>query len=108
MIKIESEDQKIEYQQKMAIIKGCGFFFTFPVPSDQVLCAMKISALLSRQKGRDFYDTMFLMGQNPAYCSHRILSKETQNQVLYYCLMNLLKDCEAALFSDRYRFAITA
>ncbi|NCA85893.1 MAG: hypothetical protein EOM83_10005 [Clostridia bacterium] len=63
LIKIESEDQKIEYQHKMTIIKGCGFFFSFPVPSDQALCAMKISALLSRQKGRDFYDTMFLMGQ---------------------------------------------
>ena len=25
---------------------------------------MKISALLSRQKGRDFYDAMFLLGQS--------------------------------------------
>jgi len=40
-----------------------GFFFSFPVPSDEVICAMKISALLSRSKGRDFYDSMFLLGQ---------------------------------------------
>jgi predicted nucleotidyltransferase component of viral defense system len=63
LIKVESEDQEIEYEHKLAIIKGCGFFFSFPAPTDQVLCAMKNSALLSRQKGRDFYDTMFLMGQ---------------------------------------------
>lgn len=64
LIKIEAQDQKIDYAHNMANIKGCGFFFSFPVPANQVMCAMKISALLSRQKGRDFYDTMFLMGQN--------------------------------------------
>jgi len=63
LIKVESEDQKIEYQPVMAKVKGCGFYFSLPVPSDGVLCAMKISALLSRQKGRDFYDCMFLLGQ---------------------------------------------
>jgi hypothetical protein len=40
-----------------------GFFFPVSVPPDDVLCAMKISALLSRRKGRDFYDVMFLLGQ---------------------------------------------
>jgi len=63
LIKVESEDQQVQYQPVMTTIKGCGFYFTFPVPSDPVLCAMKISALLSRQKGRDFYDCMFLLGQ---------------------------------------------
>jgi predicted nucleotidyltransferase component of viral defense system len=47
----------------MATISGCGFFISFPVPPDDVLCAMKLSALLSRAKGRDFYDTMFLLSQ---------------------------------------------
>ena len=63
LIKIESQDQQINYKHKMATIKGCGLYFMFPVPVDEVLCAMKVSALLSRQKGRDFYDVMFLMGQ---------------------------------------------
>jgi predicted nucleotidyltransferase component of viral defense system len=62
LIKVESEDQQIIYTPRMANIKGCGFFFSFPVPADKILCAMKISALLSRSKGRDFYDTMFLLG----------------------------------------------
>jgi len=43
-------------------------YFSFPVPGDPILCAMKISALLSRHKGRDFYDCMFLLGQtDPDY-----------------------------------------
>jgi predicted nucleotidyltransferase component of viral defense system len=63
LIKVEIQNQQIEYEQKMTTIKGCGLFFMFPVPTDDVLCAMKVSALLSRQKGRDFYDVMFLMAQ---------------------------------------------
>lgn len=62
LIKIECQDQQITYTRQMANIKGCGFFFPFPVPSDEVICAMKISALISRSKGRDFYDCMFLLG----------------------------------------------
>ncbi len=34
-----------------------------PVPPAGVLCAMKVSAMLNRQKGRDFYDAMFLLSQ---------------------------------------------
>lgn len=63
LIKIECKDQGVPYEKKMATINGCGFYFKFPVPPDNVLCAMKVSALLSRQKGRDFYDVMFLMNQ---------------------------------------------
>lgn len=52
----------------MVNIKGCGFFFPFPVPTDEVLCLMKLSAMLYRQKGRDFYDAMFLLSlSKPEY-----------------------------------------
>jgi predicted nucleotidyltransferase component of viral defense system len=64
LIKVESQDQQIAYDRKLVNIKGCGFFFPFPVPTDEVLCSMKLSAMLSRQKGRDFYDAMFLLAQN--------------------------------------------
>lgn len=63
LIKIECQDQGINYSLVAANIKGCGLYFTFPVPEDTVLCAMKISALLKRSKGRDFYDVIFLLGQ---------------------------------------------
>jgi predicted nucleotidyltransferase component of viral defense system len=61
LIKVECQDQKVSYESVMVNIKGCGFFFPFPVPSDSILCSMKLSAMLSRQKGRDFYDSMFLL-----------------------------------------------
>ena len=63
LIKVESQDQEYGYTPVMVNIKRAGFFFPFPVPPDNVLCAMKLSALLNRQKGRDFYDAMFLLGQ---------------------------------------------
>jgi len=62
-IKIECEDQYIQYKRSLKNIKGCGYFFPFPVPSDEVMCSMKLSAMLSRQKGRDFYDAIFLLSQ---------------------------------------------
>lgn len=61
LIKIESQNQEFEYTAQMATINSCGFFISFPVPPDDVLCAMKLSALLSRTKGRDIYDAMFLL-----------------------------------------------
>ncbi|NMB37535.1 MAG: nucleotidyl transferase AbiEii/AbiGii toxin family protein [Bacteroidales bacterium] len=64
LIKIESQDQGISYPHVMTNIKGCGFFFPFPVPSDGVLCSMNIATMLSRAKGRDFYDLMFLLSQS--------------------------------------------
>lgn len=61
LIKIESQDQGVEYSSHLVDVRGCGFFFPFPVPENRVLCSMKIAAMLSRAKGRDFYDLMFLL-----------------------------------------------
>lgn len=63
LLKLETQDQRIKYESVMSFIKGCGFFFPFPVPADPVLCAMKIAAMLARNKGRDYYDVMFLLSQ---------------------------------------------
>lgn len=63
LLKIEAQDQGVEYTPVMATVKGCGFFFQIPVPPEGVLLAMKLSALLTRAKGRDFYDAMFLLSQ---------------------------------------------
>lgn len=35
----------------------------FQVPSEGVMCSMKIAAMLARSKGRDFYDLIFLLSQ---------------------------------------------
>jgi predicted nucleotidyltransferase component of viral defense system len=64
LVKVESQDQLVNYRPSMINIKGYNFFFPFPVPPDGVLCAMKVAAMLNRRKGRDFYDAMFLLGQS--------------------------------------------
>ena len=53
-IKVECQDQGVLYHSDTVNIMGRGFFFPLPVPSDAILCSMKIAALLSRAKGRDF------------------------------------------------------
>ena len=63
LIKGESQDQLINYKPEIVNIKGCGFFFPMAVPPAAILCSMKVSAMLNRQKGRDFYDAMFLLSQ---------------------------------------------
>ena len=88
LIKIESQDQNILYEKKLNTIKGCGLYFKFNVPVDEVLCAMKVSALLSRQKGRDFYDVMFLMNQTKPDFS--FLSSQ--------CGINNMSELKEALF----------
>ena len=61
-------DQGVNYPIEKKHVQRCGFFFPLPVPPDSVLLSMKLSALLARTKGRDFYDTMFLMQQTkPSY-----------------------------------------
>lgn len=68
LLKIEAQDQGVDYAVETRQVQGCGFFFTVPAPSDSVLLSMKLCALLSRAKGRDFYDSMFLMQQTrPSY-----------------------------------------
>ena len=109
LIKVESQDQKVEYKPVIANIKGCGFFFSFPIPSDGVLCSMKIAAMLARSKGRDFYDLMFLLAQaKPDYdflqerCGIRNLQefKDATNKILETVDLNKKqKDFEHLLFN---------
>lgn len=61
LMKIEAQDQGIDYPREMAIVQRNGFSFPVPVPPLGVLLSMKLCALLTRQKGRDFYDVLFLM-----------------------------------------------
>jgi len=61
LIKLECQDQLFDYKNELVNIKGCGFYFPFPIPPVSVICSMKIAAMLDRQKGRDFYDVIFLL-----------------------------------------------
>ena len=109
LMKPESQDQGIDYQPIIANIKGCGFFFPFPVPPDAVLCSMKISAMLSRQKGRDFYDVMFMLSQTaPDYnflskrcgVSNLVELKQATTKMLQSADLNKkMRDFEHLLFN---------
>ena len=63
LMKIEAQDQGVEYTSEIANVNRMGFFFNVQVPPLDVLCAMKFAAILSRQKGRDFYDAIFLLSK---------------------------------------------
>ncbi|MBP5548130.1 MAG: nucleotidyl transferase AbiEii/AbiGii toxin family protein [Bacteroidales bacterium] len=63
LMKIEAQDQNVMYTPQTVIVNRCGFMFPITVPSKEVLLSMKLSALLARAKGRDFYDTIFLWQQ---------------------------------------------
>src|SRR5574344_1085906 len=109
LIKVESQDQEFEYKPQIVNIKRAGFFFPFPVPPDSILCAMKLSALLTRQKGRDFYDAMFLLGQTePDYeyfaTKSDIHNKEELKEALFNTIENTdlkkkYRDFEHLLFN---------
>ena len=63
LLKIEAQDQGVQYQPVVATVNKMGFFFGIQVPPLDVLCAMKFAAILARQKGRDFYDAIFLLSK---------------------------------------------
>jgi hypothetical protein len=93
----------------LANIRINGFFFPFPVPPDSLLCSMKLSAMLDRQKGRDFYDIMFLLGQTtPDYAfltsKHSISGPADLREAVEKALKNVdlkkkSKDFEHLLFN---------
>jgi predicted nucleotidyltransferase component of viral defense system len=63
LLKVEAQDQNVAYQPVVTTVNKMGFFFGIQVPPLDVLCAMKFAAILARQKGRDFYDVIFLLSK---------------------------------------------
>ena len=111
LIKLEAQDQGIDYKINVAYVNGCGFYFPQQVPSDSVLCSMKLSALLARQKGRDFYDSMFLLSKtSPDYGFLGKRNGINSNEELISAISNMLtsvnlnikkRDFEHLLFDSR-------
>jgi predicted nucleotidyltransferase component of viral defense system len=70
---------------------------------------MKVAAMLNRQKGRDFYDVMFLLGQtSPDYSflaekceisSLKELKQATEKMFITVDLKKKMKDFEHLLFN---------
>ena len=60
LVKIEAQDQGIDYEPQVVTINKLGFTFLLRCAPADIICAMKVAALLGRGKGRDFYDLIFL------------------------------------------------
>jgi len=109
LIKIECQNQLVDYKPEIINIKGCGLFFPMPVPPAAVLCAMKVAAMLNRQKGRDFYDSMFLLSQTLPdfkFLSERSgissldeLKRKAEKLFITIDLKNKMRDFEHLLFN---------
>lgn len=63
LIKIECESHLIKYNPDKLIIQKFNIFTQINATSADILLSMKIGAALERQKGRDYYDCIFLMGK---------------------------------------------
>lgn len=111
LLKIEAQNQGVSYEPETVNVSGCGFFFSLPVPSDGILLSMKLSALLSRAKGRDFYDAMFLLAlTEPDYVflkarvgidNARQLKSALREMLAKTDLTVKKRDFEHLLFSER-------
>lgn len=109
LIKLECQDQQYDYENQLTDIKGYGYFFPMPVPPLSVLCSMKIAAMLERQKGRDFYDVMFLLSQalpDFGYLNNKIgisnieqLKRKVTDVADRIDLKNKVRDFEHLLFN---------
>ena len=60
LVKIEAQDQGIDYMPQVVTINKLGFTFLLRCAPADIICSMKVAALLGRGKGRDFYDLVFL------------------------------------------------
>ena len=63
LIKIESQAHFFAYTPDTPIIQKFNIFTQINAAPVDILLSMKIGAMLERQKGRDFYDCIFLMGK---------------------------------------------
>lgn len=80
-VNITRQEPTFAYDTQPVFIRSMGYSFPFPAPPMEILTAMKLSALLLRAKGRDFYDALFLMQRSePSYAflqeAHGIGTKE--------------------------------
>jgi len=112
LMKIEAQDQGVSYTTQTALVNRCGFMYPITVPSKETLLSMKLSALLARAKGRDFYDTIFLWQQaEPDYnflsercgiASPSELKEALTNKLLSVDLKHKKRDFEHLLFNTSH------
>lgn len=91
LIKIEAEAHRFNYEPDKPVIQKFNIFTQINVTPVDILLSMKIGAVLERQKGRDYYDCIHLMGKtapNRDYLSEKFKissGEEMKNRILESC-----------------------
>ena len=95
LVKIEAQDQGIDYEPQIVTINKMGFTFLMRCAPAAIICAMKVAALLGRSKGRDFYDLMFLSSMTtPDYVFLSASSGISNGKQLEAALQTLLENTD--------------
>jgi predicted nucleotidyltransferase component of viral defense system len=112
-IQIDTEPQKFEYEPDKFILNKFDVFQRISVVPSDILLAQKIYCIFSRPRsmGRDFYDSVFLMGKtkpNMDYLREKIgikNSKELKSRLMTKCkninFVKLAKDVEPFLYDPK-------
>ncbi|MFH1715487.1 MAG: nucleotidyl transferase AbiEii/AbiGii toxin family protein [Elusimicrobiota bacterium] len=110
MIHVDTEPQNFDYQADKIILNKFDVFLRINVVPIDVLLSQKIYAIFHRKRtmGRDFYDTVFLLGRtkpNMDYLREKMgikSGKELEDKILKFCMKlnfeQLAKDVEPFLF----------
>jgi len=109
LIQVDTEPQKFEYLPEKIILNKFDVFLRINVVPADILLAQKIYAIFNRKRamGRDFYDTVFLLGKtkpNMDYIRSKleIRDNELKDKLLQKCneldFIYLAKDVETFLF----------
>jgi len=91
LIKIESEPHHFIYKPDTPVIQKFNIFTQINAAPGYLLLSMKIGAVLERQKGRDYYDCMYLMGKTEPNWEYLALkfnirsAAELKNSLLESC-----------------------
>jgi len=64
LIKTEAQAHEFKYEAEKRIIQKFNVFTQINVVPIDILLSMKMAAMIDRQKGRDYYDCIFLMGMS--------------------------------------------
>ncbi|MBL7112082.1 MAG: nucleotidyl transferase AbiEii/AbiGii toxin family protein [Bacteroidales bacterium] len=96
LIKVECEPHHFQYTPDKPVIQKFNVFTQINASPADVLLSMKSGAVLERQKGRDYYDFIFLSGKTtPNYYYLKEKLGIASSEELY---ISILKSCESVDF----------
>ena len=101
LIKIECEPHHYAYEPEKPIIQKFNVFTQIFAPSPAILLSMKTGAVLEREKGRDYYDFIFLSGITEPDFGYLEAKFDVANDAQLY--HKILESCQATDFKLKSR-----